>query len=392
MADNKPIYYAGKGGASPMYYGGRKPMYYGAGRNYGNSAYGGSYGYGAYGGLAYGANENEEGSFVGKVTLARVLRVISQRWLSVFVFLLVGLIVSFAIYRISPTIYPATSEFTMDMRRTTGHPGQSATLAEAMPDYGSTYVEIFNTRISDWRSEKLFTKVVQQYRTSRPASTATDEEVLGVLAGSELELLRNSRIITISLRSKSPSLCADLANAYAESIEAFTDEENKARCDKAVAQIHGNVERQRRSVEKIAQQMRDFRTANKIDSLRANLETVEQARSKTTADILGLETEEAQLVEWEKMLAAVQKDPASYGNLATGVPRAQEIATEFKTYQDADGEFQKLMLAFTENHPEVVAAGLVLLVGERLNGLGIGVGEISAKRGRLRAQRNRNDA
>ena len=279
MADNKPIYYAERGGASPMYYGGKKPMYYGgAGRSYGNPGYGGAYGYGAYGGMAYGrAPGEEEGSFVGKVTLTRILRVISKRWLSVFVFLLVGLIVSFAIYRISPTIYQATSEFTMDMRRTTGRAGQSATLAEAMPDYGATYVEIFNTRISDWRSEKLFTKVVQQYRMSRPASTATDEEVLGVLAGSELELVRNSRIIKISLRSKSPALCADLANAYAESIEAFTDEENKARCDKAVAQIHGNVERQRRSVEKVAQQMRDFRTANKIDSLRANLETVEQA-------------------------------------------------------------------------------------------------------------------
>ena len=367
MAD-KPIYYGGKG-STPMYYGGKKPMYYGggAGRNYGVQAYGGgaygggAYGYGAYGGMAYGGGkEGEDGSFVGKVTLTRMLRVVSQRWLSIFVFLLVGLIVSFAIYRISPTIYEATSEFTMDMRRSTGRSGQSTALADAMPDYGATYVEIFNTRISDWRSEKIVTKIVQQYRASRPASTVTDEEIIGVLAGSELELVRNSRIIKISLRSKSPALCADLANAYAESIEAFTDEENRLRCDKAVSQIHGNVERQRRSVDKIAKQMMDFRTANKVDSLRANLETIEQARSKTTTDILTLEAEETQLLEWEKMLAAVQKDPASYGNLSTGVPRAQEIANEFKAYQDADGEFQKLMLSYTENHPEVASAKKML--------------------------------
>ena len=372
MAD-KPIYYGGKGSA-PMYYGGRKPMYYGgqkpmyyggAGQQYGSPAYGGSYGaygaYGAYGGMAYGApNEEDESSVVGKVTVTRVLRVISQRWLSVFVFLLVGLIVSFAIYRISPTIFEATSEFTMDMRRSTGGVGQSLAIAETMPDYGATYNEIFNTRISDWRSEKLLTKIVQQYRTTRPNSTVTDEEILEALARTELELMRNSRIITIAVRSQSAALCADLANAYAESIEAFTDEENKARCDKAVAQIHASVERQRRSVEKIAQQVRDFRTANKIDSLRANLTTAEQARSQTTVSILTLETEEAQLVEWEKMLSAVQKDPASYGNLSTGVPRAEEIATEFKAYQDADGEFKKLMLVYTENHPEVRAAKQML--------------------------------
>ena len=367
MAD-KPIYYGGKG-SSPMYYGGSKPMYYGggAGRHYGNPGYGGSYGsygsYGAYGGMAYGRAQggDEDDSVVGKITLTRVLRVISQRWLSVFVFLLVGLIVSFAVYRISPTIYQATSEFTMDMRRSTGGAGQSSALAEAMPDYGSSYNEIFNTRISDWRSEKIFTKIVQQYRSIRPASTVTDEEVLGALAGAQLELVRNSRIITISVRSKTPALCADLANAYAESIESFTDEENKARCDKAVAQIHANVERQRRSVEKIAQQVRDFRTANKIDSLRANLTTAEQARTQTTGSILTLETEEAQLVEWEKMLSAVQKDPASYGNLSTGVPRAEEIATEFKAYQDADGEYKKLTLVYTDNHPEVLAAKQMLV-------------------------------
>ena len=360
MAD-KPIYYGGSG-SKPMYYGGKKPMYYGgAGRNYGVQAYGGSayggkaYGYGAYGGVSYGGSkDSDDGSIVGTITVARMLRVISQRWLSIFVFLLVGLIVSFAVYRISPTIYQATSEFTMDMRRMTG--GRSSVLADSMRDDGVSYVEIFNTRMSDWRSEKVVTKIVQQYRTSRPASTVTDEEIIGVLAGSELELVRNSRIIKISLRSKIPALCADLANAYAEAIEAFTDEENKARCDKAVTQIHGNVERQRRAVDKIAKQMQDFRTQNEVDSLRSNLETIEQARSKTTTDILQLETEETQLLEWEKMLSAVQQDPASYGNLSTGVPRAEEIAEEFKAYQDADSAYQKLMLAFTENHPEVISA------------------------------------
>ena len=364
---NSPMYYGEKGSSSPMYYGGRKPMYYGgAARNYGVASYGGgaygTYGYGAYGGMAYGGSkEGESESLVGTITVGRMLRVISQRWLSIFVFLLVGLIVSFAIYRISPTIYEATSEFSMDMRRMTGgRAGQSSALVDTMRDDGATYIEIFNTRLSDWRSEKVVAKVVQQYRASRPASTVTDEEIIGVLAESVLELVRNSRIIKIALRSKSPALCADLANAYAESIEAFTDEENKARCDKAVAQIHSNVERQRRAVDKIAKQLLDFRTANKVDSLRANLETVLQARSKTTTDILALEAEESQLIEWEKMLATVRQDPASYGNLSTGVPRAQEIAAEFKAYQDAEGEYQKLMLAFTEEHPDVISAKKML--------------------------------
>ena len=360
MAD-KPIYYGSKGG-SPMYYGGHKPMYYGAGRNYGGPS---SYGtYGSYGGLAYGnkGGGEEDSSIVGTITFSRMLRVVSQRWLSIFVFLLVGLIVSFAVYRISPTIYQATSEFTMDMRRSSagGLRGGQGAIADAMPDLGTTYVEIFNTRVPDWRSEKLVTKILQHYRSTRPASVVSDEEIIGALSGSNLELVRNSRIITIAIRSKLPALCADLANAYAESIEAFTEEENKIRCDKAVSQIHGNVERKRREVDKLQKQLLDFRTANKVDALRSSLETIGQSLSKTTTDILTLESSEAQLVEWEKMLDAVQKDPSSYGSLSTGVPRAQEIATEFRAYQDADGEYQKLIISFTDSHPEVIAAKKML--------------------------------
>ena len=349
MSD-KPIYYGGQG-SSPMYYGGRKPMYYGAGKSYGAPAYGGAYG-GSYGGDPANGG-GEDGSVVGTITLSRMIRVVSQRWLSVFVFLIVGLIVAFAVYRISPTIYEAKSEFTMDMRRTTGGQG---TLAELTPDYGNTYAEIFNTRISDWRSEKVITKVIQQYRAGRPNSTVTDEELIEALADSELELIRNSRIITISVRSQSPELCAALANAYAESIEAFTDEENKLRCDKAVSQIHQNVERKRREVDKISQQRLEFRTSHKVDNLRSSRDTVQQGLSKTTADVLALETVETQLIEWEKMLSAVQKDPASYGNLSTSVPRAQEIAEEFRAYQDAEGQYQKLTFSFTDSHPEVIAA------------------------------------
>ena len=359
MAD-KPLYYGGSKGSSPMYYGGKgsSPMYYGgAAKNYGAPAYGGTqYGgsYGQYGGV----NPNgggEDGSLVGTITLGRMLRVVSQRWLSVFVFLLVGLIVSFAVYRISPTIYEARSEFTMDMRRSSGSSIGNSALSDVTPDYGNSYAEIFNTRISDWRSDKIVTKIVQQYRANHPASTVSDEEIISTLGGSQLELQRNSRIITITVRSKVPALCAALANAYAESIEAFTDEENKLRCDKAVSQIHANVDKQRKAVDKVAKNLLDFRTANKVDNLRSSRDTMQQSLSKTTTDILTLESDETQLVEWEKMLAQVQKDPTSYGSLSVNVPRAQEIATEFTTFQDASVEYQKLLFAFTDNHPEVIS-------------------------------------
>ena len=136
----KPMYYGSS--KQPIYYGGsQKPVYYGGGAPYyGSGAYGGGYYYGSGGGTA----AQDADSLVGAIALSRVLRVVSPRWISVFVFLLIGLVAAFAVYRISPTIYEAKSEFTMDMRRTTQTTGNGiGQMGE--PDYGNSYEEIFNT-------------------------------------------------------------------------------------------------------------------------------------------------------------------------------------------------------------------------------------------------------
>ena len=130
---NSPLYYGGSK-SSPIYYGASKPayggssrapVYYGVGKTYGQ--YGGMYG------GASGAPGQEDGNIVGTISIRRILRVISQRWLSIFVFLLVGIIVSFAIHSVSPRIYEAISEFTIDIRRNTGR-GTSA-IDMAMPKF-----------------------------------------------------------------------------------------------------------------------------------------------------------------------------------------------------------------------------------------------------------------
>lgn len=399
MAD-KPLYYGSSkgtpmyyGGTQPMYGGGKQPMYYGSGRQYGQYGAYGSYGsYGSYGG---NGQQGEDGSIVGTITVGRMLRVISQRWLSVFVFMLVGLIIAFAVYRISPTIYQSESEFTMDIRHQMS--GRQSAIDMAMPVLGDNYAEIFNTRLSSWRSDKIVTMILQEYRSNHPASTIPDEEVISTLVDSQLELQRNSRIIKVTVRSKSPQLAADLANAYAQAIEAYTDEENKLRCDKAVSQIHSNVEKKRREVKEISTKLMEFRTANKIDNMRSSRDTIQQSLSKTTGDILTLEGEETQLVAWEKMLEAVKDDPERFGSLSTSVPRAQEISNEYRAFQDASGDYQKLLFAFTENHPDVVAKGKELEIAKKrfidatLRALETGRSTLQVTRNQLANLRNKRE-
>lgn len=345
-------------GQKPLYYGSaQKPLYYGTGRKsplyYGSAqpAYGGSQPY--YYGGAYGGNSpgQDADSLVGTITLGRVLRVISQRWISILVFLLVGLVSAFAVYRISPTIYEAKSEFTMDMRRPQMSGNGIGQVVE--PDYGSTYEEVFNTRLSDWRSDKIVTKIIQQYRANYPASTVTDNELIETLSASELELIRHSRLITIAVRSTQAQLAASLANAYAEAIEAFTDEENKLRCDKAVAQIHEQVEKQRRADEKVAKALLEFRTVNKLDNLISEREILQQSIQKTTAEVLDLRSKVTAATEWEKVLQAAQEKPEDFGALPTDVPRSSEIGQAYGRLQQTKMDLTALLARFTKNHPDV---------------------------------------
>ena len=336
----KPIYY-GSSKKSPIYYGvSSAPYHYGAGGSYGRAPY-------YYGG---GGGQDPD-SLVGTITPARVLRVISQRWISVLVFLLIGLVASFAIYRISPTIYESKSEFTVQMRGTQNNQGKLGQMTEI--DYGNTYEEVFNTRLSEWRSEKIFTKIMQQYRANFPASTVSDEELIEALAGSMMELVRRSRLITIAVRSGSPQLAAALANAYAEAIESFTDEENKLRCDKAVAQIHEQVEKQRRIDEKVAKALLEFRKTHKVDNLKSEREILQQSLQKVTADVLELESEVTSAVEWEKVLEAAQETPEDFGALPSAVPRSTEIGQAYTDLQKCQMELNSLLTSFTKNHPEV---------------------------------------
>ena len=170
-------------------------------------------------------------------------------------------------------VYEARSEFTMDTRRRRG-----SVNGNDVDSYGSNYEEIFKERLADWRSEALYTKIIQQYRASNPIDTVTDRELIETLRRAELELVRHSRLITIAVRSESPELAAALANAYAQAIESFTDEENKKRCDKAVAQVHAQVVKQQQEDDLLAMKLLNLRTMSRVDSL----ETQRIAKAEAT--------------------------------------------------------------------------------------------------------------
>jgi len=349
----RPMYYSGN--ARAMYYGApARAVYYGGGSPAGQSGAGGAggaYGYGGgyyYGGLG-GAGGDDEDSLMGAVTIGRMLRVCTQRWVTIVVFVIIGFIAAFAVYKISPMIYEAESVFEMSLRGSTYTGMRRAIIDTDM----ASLDEVFNTRLARLRSRAVIDQIVSQYRSDYPSSTVTDEQLISTLVGSRMNLQRRSRLIRITVRSTDPQLATDLANAYAKASEMFTSDQNRNESEVAVSWLSTTTEQQKRNLERADKEMLDFRVANQLDFMASDSAISQQALTKINGDIFALEGEITKAVELRKTLETIQSEPEKFGTLPESVPRSGEIGGAYQKYQATVAEKNSLLARYTANHPEV---------------------------------------
>ena len=346
----RPVYYGGKNKA--LYYGSTsRAAYYGGGMPGTYAAPVAGYGGGSYyGGSAGGGMGDEDDSLMGAVTIGRMLRVCTQRWVTIVVFMIIGFITAFAVFKISPTIYEAVSIFEMSMRRPSIM-GTRGAIIES--DVSGTMDEVFNTRLARLRSRAVVDQIVSQYRSDYPSSTVTDEQLIGTLVASKMALQRRSRLILITVRSTDPQLATDLANAYAKASELFTSDQNKNESEVAVSWLSATTEQQKRNLERADKEMLDFRVANQLDFMASETESSQQALTKINADILLLESDITKATELRKTLELIQNEPEKFGSLPDSVPRSGEISTAYQQLQKTLAEKNSLLARYTANHPEV---------------------------------------
>ncbi|HOE61520.1 MAG TPA: polysaccharide biosynthesis tyrosine autokinase [Kiritimatiellia bacterium] len=338
----RPIYYGGFNKRA-IYYGGHAPSAY---PGYPGGGYGGgAYYYGMGGGVG-----DDTDSLMGTVTIGRMLRVCSQRWVTLVVFVIIGFIAAFAVFKISPMIYEAESVFEMSIRGST-YTGMRKAIIET--DVGSSLDEVFNTRLARLRSRAVIDQIVSQYRSDYPSSTVTDEQLIETLFESKMTLQRRSRLIRVTVRSTDPQLATDLANAYAKAAETFTSDSNRNESEVAVSWLATTTEQQKRNLERADKEMLDFRVANQLDFMASESETTQQARGKINADILVLEGEITKATELRKTLEQIQNEPEKFGTLPEAVPRSGEIGTAYQQLQNVLAEKNSLLARYTANHPEV---------------------------------------
>ncbi len=346
----RPVYYGGNSKA--MYYGSpSRAVYYGGGAHAahpgGAGGYGGGGGY-YYGGAGTGVGDDED-SLMGAVTIGRMLRVCTQRWVTITVFVIIGLIGAFAVFKISPMIYEAESVFEMSIRRPSIMGNRGAVIDMDM----GTLDEVFNTRLARLRSRAVIDQIVSQYRSDYPSSTVTDAQLISTLVSSKMALQRRSRLIRITVRSTDPQLATDLANAYAKASEMFTSDQNRSESEVAVSWLSSTTEQQKRNLERADKEMLDFRVANQLDFMASETESSQTALVKLNGDILALEGDISKATELRKTLEAIQSEPEKFGSLPDSVPRSLEIGAAYQQLQKTLADKNSLLARYTANHPEV---------------------------------------
>ena len=348
----RPVYYGG--GSRALYSGSHaRAVYYGGGNPAASAVQGQGVGYGGgyyYGGMTGGGIGDNEESLMGVITIGRMLRVCTQRWVSITVFVIIGFISAFAVFKISPQIYEAVSIFEMSMRRPSIMGMRSAIIDT---DTSTTMDEVFNTRLARLRSRAVIDQIVTQYRSDYPSSTVTDEQLVGTLVASRMALQRHSRLIQVMVRSTDPQLATDLANAYAKASEMFTTDQNKNESEVAVSWLSATTEQQKRNLERADKEMLDFRVANQLDFMASESETSKQALVKINSDILSLESDVTKATELRKTLELIQNEPEKFGSLPDSVPRSSEISSSYQQLQKTLADKNSLLARYTANHPEV---------------------------------------
>ena len=108
----------------------------------------------------------------------------------------------------------------------------------------------------DFKGDRnLTSNVLSRVRTGFSLSWIDDVEILQLVSMAELVQIgdRHSPRFSIFVQSIHETLAADVVNASAFALQEYLSARNKLRCDKAVAQMHEHVKKQRRKVEKLKQ-------------------------------------------------------------------------------------------------------------------------------------------
>ncbi len=288
-------------------------------------------------------------TLLGELTLSRVLRIIRKRWLTILLVAIFAVIAAFYYLSKATPVYRATATIEMTVRRPRIMGAEGAVRLEDR----MTQSEEFTTRLEKFQGRRMFGLAQKQFLKMRKEDAFSPEDVADILQNADFKLIRDSRLVTISLNHPNPAIAADGANAFAKATEEMAMEENRSVSENAVAWLRSQAMAQRKTLDKTEQVIVEFRKTNQIAALENEARNIGDAIAALNQDLVQAENEQ---IKTRNILAAINDNRLNIdniGQLPSSVPRHNEISTAIQQWAEAVQVRDTLLVKYTDKHPRV---------------------------------------
>jgi polysaccharide biosynthesis transport protein len=296
-------------------------------------------------------------------------RVIRVRWMLILVAFLLVLVTAAVVTYFQPREYQSSSFIEVRSTAQNPHifnqePGGDPNLPIHDPTLAPTVYEVIQ------RTGILYPVIedlkLQERWGGRGAPGLSREQAYAILRGKlEVEPVRNTDLLQISVFDQNPQLAADIANKIVSVYQDKRIEEEKDILNRAVGSMKDEVSKQQQSVDDAAAEVSRIRDAERIVDL--NPESLEDTNSPLNSLV---QKQEGEVNEVEAKVAMLQSQLAEIQHL-----KGEDLVRMFATLNITDATTQKILPLYQE------AAALEASL------LNSGLGEMHPKVKALRAQK-----
>jgi len=317
-----------------------------------------------------------------RIDVAAVLAAVVRRLPRIIFLTVVALGITYAVLAITPREYESTAGILVEPRAN----AYSRATNEQAPQTGGSEAGVVSSQIELIRSRDTLLRVIestnlrdepefnsgaggfspiaiiQRLLGRQPAVAATDEVILiNLIDRMSVVQQRDSRVISVTVRSRDPDLAARLANAIANAHVVRRAELSITDTAEASAWLLEEIERLRVSVVEAEQAVADFRVANDLFTGANNTSLLDQQLSTIATQI----NEAQERKNTATTRATLIRQLIEQGQPIDSVADVQASAVVQQLTQERarlQGERALLQATLLPNHPNVRA--IVAQIGE----------------------------
>ena len=309
-----------------------------------------------YGAMYYGgtASPPKTGMF-SDLSLTHFVRIARKKWMIILGVLALFLVVGALYLLFAKKEYRATTLLELSVRRPR-IAGQQGALLDDTSRYYQPEETFFVTRMETIKGNATLELAAQMLKENYNEASYSEQDLKTILKkNSDIQLIRRSRLLQISVDLSDPTFAAAAANAYAEAVEASAMQENKSDSDNAVKWLEAQADAKQIELEETDGALVRFRAENKLDALENQKNSADNALQDFNRSLTEIESQRLLAKELYNTLFNLKLSPESAGKLPASIPRQAEIQNNLERWLDAIAERDALLTRYTKKHPEVIA-------------------------------------